>query len=186
LSIQEIRSPLAFDIVLLIIVFPIISIAEMLSLASASISVPSRTLPTLHLISYLSILVLMMLDLDKFKDFNDTYGHVEGNQVLSLLGQVIKRCLRDTDSAYRYGGEEFMIMLPMTTCGEGMVTAQRIQTELRKEAFSPVLGQEVYMTISIGLSQYKSKEEMGAFVQRVDQLMYQAKKNGRNRICPES
>jgi diguanylate cyclase (GGDEF)-like protein/PAS domain S-box-containing protein len=129
-------------------------------------------------------LTLMMLDLDKFKDFNDTYGHVEGDQVLLRLGQVIKRCLRETDSAYRYGGEEFMIMLPMTTSEEGIITAKRIQTELMKEAFSPVLGKEVYMTVSIGLAQYKLKEEMKAFVQRIDQLMYQAKKNGRDRICP--
>jgi diguanylate cyclase (GGDEF)-like protein/PAS domain S-box-containing protein len=131
-------------------------------------------------------LALLMLDLDKFKDFNDTYGHIEGDQVLSRIGQVVKRCLRETDSAYRYGGEEFTIMLPMTTSEEGIVIAKRIQTELRKEAFFPVLGQEVYMTVSIGLAQYKPKEEMKAFVQQVDQLMYQAKKNGRDRICPES
>jgi len=127
-----------------------------------------------------------MLDLDNFKTFNDTYGHVEGDNVLSRLGQVVKRCLRETDSAYRYGGEEFMIMLPMTTSEDGIVTAKRIQTELRKEAFSPALGQEVYMTVSIGLAQYKPKEEMKAFVHQVDQLMYQAKKNGRDRICSES
>ena len=131
-------------------------------------------------------LALLMLDLDKFKDFNDTYGHVEGDQVLLRLGQVVKRCLRETDSAYRYGGEEFMIMLPMTTSEEGIITAKRIQTELRKEAFSPMLGQEVYVTVSIGLAQYKPKEEMKAFVNRVDQLMYHAKKNGRDRISPES
>jgi diguanylate cyclase (GGDEF)-like protein/PAS domain S-box-containing protein len=131
-------------------------------------------------------LTLMMLDLDKFKDFNDTYGHVEGNQVLLRLGQAIKRCLRDTDSAYRYGGEEFMIMLPMTTSEEGIVTAKRIQTELKKEAFSPRLDEIIYMTVSIGLAQYKPKEEMKAFVQKVDHLMYQAKKNGRDRICFES
>jgi diguanylate cyclase (GGDEF)-like protein/PAS domain S-box-containing protein len=130
-------------------------------------------------------LTLLMLDLDKFKDFNDIYGHVEGDDVLLRLGQVIKRCLRETDSAYRYGGEEFTIMLPMTTSEEGIVTAKRIQTELRKEAFSPVLGQEVYITVSIGLAQYKPKEEMKAFVNRVDRLMYQAKKEGRDRICPE-
>ena len=129
---------------------------------------------------------LLMLDIDNFKTFNDTYGHVEGDYALSRLGQVVKRCLRETDSAYRYGGEEFMIMLPMTTSEEGIVTAKRIQTKLRKETFSPVLGQEVYMTVSIGLAQYKPKEEMKEFVQRVDQLMYQAKKNGRDRICPES
>ena len=131
-------------------------------------------------------LTLLLLDLDKFKEFNDTYGHVEGDYVLSRLGQVVKRCLRETDSAYRYGGEEFTIILPMTTNEEGMVTAQRIQTELRKESFSPALDQKVYMTVSIGLTQYKPKEEMKTFVQRVDQLMYQAKKNGRDRICPES
>jgi diguanylate cyclase (GGDEF)-like protein len=131
-------------------------------------------------------LTLLMLDIDNFKTFNDTYGHVEGDYVLSRLGQVIKRCLRETDSAYRYGGEEFTILLPMTTSEEGIVTAKRIQKELRREAFSPVLGQEVYMTVSIGLAQYKPKEEIKTFVHRVDQLMYQAKKNGRDRICPES
>jgi diguanylate cyclase (GGDEF)-like protein/PAS domain S-box-containing protein len=131
-------------------------------------------------------LTLLMLDLDKFKAFNDTYGHVEGDYVLSRLGQVVKRYLRETDSAYRYGGEEFTIILPMTTSEEGIVIAKRIQTELRKEAFSPVLGQEVYMTVSIGLAQYKPKEEIRAFVNRVDRLMYQAKNDGRDRICPES
>ena len=131
-------------------------------------------------------LTLLLLDLDKFKNFNDKYGHVQGDYVLLLLGHVIKRSLREIDSAYRYGGEEFTIMLPMTSSEEGIVTAKRIQTELRKENFSLALGQEVYMTVSIGLAQYKPKEEMKAFVHRVDQLMYQAKKNGRDRICPES
>ena len=130
-------------------------------------------------------LTLFLMDLDKFKAFNDAYGHVEGDYVLSRLGQVIKRCLRETDSAYRYGGEEFTIMLPMTTSEEGIVTAKRIQTELRKEAFSPVLGQEVYLTISIGLAQYKPMEEMKTFVHRVDQLMYKGKKNGKGRICSD-
>jgi diguanylate cyclase (GGDEF)-like protein len=74
----------------------------------------------------------------------------------------------------------------MTTSEEGIITAKRIQTELRKEAFSPMLGQEVYVTVSIGLAQYKPKEEIRTFVNRVDQLMYQAKRNGRDRICPES
>ena len=131
-------------------------------------------------------LTLLLLDLDNFKAFNDAYGHVEGDQVLSRLGQVVKRCLRETDSAYRYGGEEFTILLPMTTSGEGVVTAERIRTEFKKEAFSPVSGQEVHMTMSIGLGQYKTKEEMKAFVHRVDQWMYQGKKDGKDRVCRES
>jgi two-component system cell cycle response regulator len=128
-------------------------------------------------------LTLLLLDLDNFKTFNDTYGHVEGDHVLSRLGQVVKRCLRETDSAYRYGGEEFTIILPMTMSDEGIVTAERIQKELKKEAFSPVLGQEFYMTVSIGVAQFKPKEEIRSFVNRVDQLMYQAKRNGRDGIC---
>ncbi|MGB5217656.1 MAG: PAS domain S-box protein [Smithella sp.] len=134
---------------------------------------------------YKQPLTLLLLDLDKFKEFNDTYGHVEGDIVLSRLGQVIKGCLRETDSAYRYGGEEFTIILPTTTCQEGVVTAQRIQTELRKEAFTPVESQKIHVTVSIGVAQYNQKEEMRAFVHRVDQFMYQAKNSGRNRICSE-
>ncbi len=131
-------------------------------------------------------LTLLLLDLDNFKAFNDAYGHVEGDQVLSQLGQVIKRCLRETDFAYRYGGEEFTVLLPMTTSTDGAVTAERIRTEIKKETFSPAPGQDVHVTVSIGLAQYKTKEEMKAFVHRVDQLMYQGKKNGKDRACSES
>lgn len=131
-------------------------------------------------------LTLLLMDIDKFKEFNDSYGHVEGDNALSRLGQVIKRCLRENDSAYRYGGEEFTIMLPMTSSDEGIVTARRIQAELKKETFSPVAGQEVYMTVSIGISQYKPKEEIKAFVHRVDQLMYKVKKDKRGGICSDN
>ena len=131
-------------------------------------------------------LTLLLLDLDNFKAFNDTYGHVEGDQVLQRLGQVVKRCLRETDFAYRYGGEEFTILLPMTTSVEGVVTAERIRTEFKKETFSPASGQEVHVTVSTGLAQYKPQEEMKVFVHRVDQLMYQGKKSGKDRVCSES
>jgi two-component system cell cycle response regulator len=121
-----------------------------------------------------------------FKRFNDTYGHVEGDQVLFRLGQVVKRCLRETDFAYRYGGEEFTVILPMTTSADGANTAERIRTEFKKETFSPVPGQDVHVTVSIGLAQYKLQEEMKAFVHRVDQFMYQGKRNGKDRVCCES
>ena len=130
-------------------------------------------------------LTLLLLDLDDFKQFNDTYGHIEGDQVLSRFGQVIKRCLRQTDSAYRYGGEEFTILMPMTTSKNGAVTAERIGAEFKKENFSPLTGKNIYLTMSIGLAQYKSQEDMKSFVHRVDQLMYKAKKNGKDRVCSE-
>jgi len=130
-------------------------------------------------------LTLLLLDLDDFKRFNDAYGHVEGDQVLFRLGQMVKRCLRETDFAYRYGGEEFTIILPMTTSADGTVTAERIRTEIKKELFSPAPGQDVHVTVSIGLAQYRPQEDMKAFVNRVDQLMYQGKKNGKDRVCSE-
>jgi len=130
-------------------------------------------------------LTLLLLDLDNFKAFNDAFGHVEGDQVLWRLGQVIKRCLRETDFAYRYGGEEFTILLPMTTSADGVVIAERIRAEFKKEHFFPEPDKEIHMTVSIGLAQYKAKEEMKAFVHRVDQWMYLGKKNGRDRVCSE-
>ena len=131
-------------------------------------------------------LTLLLLDLDKFKDFNDTFGHIEGDHVLERLGLVIKRCLRDSDSAYRYGGEEFTVMLPMTTSKEGFVTAERIKDELSREVFTPGPDREIFLTMSVGVAQYQLDEEMKLFVNRADQFMYRAKNEGRNRICCEA
>lgn len=131
-------------------------------------------------------LTLMLLDLDDFKRFNDTYGHVEGDQVLWRLGQVIKRCLRQTDSGYRYGGEEFTLLLPMTTCANGTITAERLRSEFKKEIFTPLSGVGVHMTLSVGVGQYKQDEELNDFVHRVDQLMYRVKKSGKDRVCAEA
>jgi len=130
-------------------------------------------------------LTLLLLDIDDFKVFNDTYGHIEGDQVLVRLGRVIKECLRKEDSAYRYGGEEFTIILPMTTQEEGVVTAERIRAELKKENFSPLPDQKINLTVSIGLAQYKKKEDIKAFVSRVDHFMYRGKKSGKDKICFE-
>lgn len=130
-------------------------------------------------------LTLLMLDIDNFKEFNDAYGHVEGDQVLLRLGQVIKRCLRETDFAYRYGGEEFTVLLPMTTSAYGADAAERIRSEFKKETFSPAPSQDIHVTVSIGVAQYQHQEELKAFVHRVDQLMYQGKRSGKDRVCSE-
>jgi diguanylate cyclase (GGDEF)-like protein len=77
-------------------------------------------------------LTLLLLDLDDFKQFNGAYGHIEGNQVLMRLGQVVKRRQRQTDSTYRYGGEEFTILLPETTDRGCVMTVERIRVEFKK------------------------------------------------------
>jgi diguanylate cyclase (GGDEF)-like protein len=74
----------------------------------------------------------------------------------------------------------------MTTSVNGIVIAERIRTEFNNETFSPEPGQDIHLTLSVGIAQYKSQEDMKAFVSRVDQLMYQAKKNGKDRVCSQA
>jgi len=131
-------------------------------------------------------LTILLFDIDNFKEYNDTYGHIEGNEVITRIGYIVKRCLRETDSAYRYGGEEFTVILPMTSSSDAVITAERIRTEFKKENFSPVAGEYAHLTVSIGVAQHKPQEDMKAFVQRADRLMYQGKKSGKDVVCCES
>ena len=128
-------------------------------------------------------LSLLLLDIDKFKDYNDNYGHLEGDQVLIRLGQVIRSCLRKMDSAYRYGGEEFTVILPETEGDEAATVAERIRSAVEVERFTPVRnGDPVTISISIGVTEYNRPEEVALFVQRADKAMYQSKQAGRNRV----
>ena len=127
-------------------------------------------------------LALLLLDLDHFKDYNDTYGHLEGDKVLVRFSQIIKSCLRANDTAYRYGGEEFTVILPETGGGEAGLVAQRIRAALEAERFAPINGKEVKITISIGVTEYQPKEELSSFIQRADRAMYRSKQKGRNLV----
>jgi len=127
-------------------------------------------------------LALLLLDLDHFKDYNDTYGHLEGDKVLVRFSQIIKTCLRANDTAYRYGGEEFTVILPETGGDEAGLVAQRIRAALETERFSPINGKGVKITISIGVTEYQTKEELSTFIQRADRAMYRSKQKGRNLV----
>jgi diguanylate cyclase (GGDEF)-like protein len=127
-------------------------------------------------------LALLLLDIDNFKTYNDTYGHLEGDKVLVRLGQIIKSCLRTMDCAYRYGGEEFTIILPETTGEEAKNVAHRIKSSVEIESFFPEGGNVVNITISIGVTEYFKKEQLATFIQRADQAMYNSKAKGRNAI----
>jgi diguanylate cyclase (GGDEF)-like protein len=127
-------------------------------------------------------LSLLLLDIDNFKDYNDNHGHLEGDKVLVRFSQIIKSCLRINDSAYRYGGEEFTVILPETTGDEAKTVAQRIRSSLEAEKFIPAPGKAARITISIGVTQYYPKEELSTFIRRADKAMYISKQNGRNRV----
>jgi len=127
-------------------------------------------------------LTLMLLDIDRFKDYNDTYGHLRGDQVLARIGEIIQLCLRSADSAYRYGGEEFTVLLPETTAREGFAVAERIRDAVASEAFIPVEGKTCHVTTSIGLTEHLPSESEQAFIQRADAAMYRSKEMGRNSV----
>jgi len=127
-------------------------------------------------------LALLLLDIDHFKVYNDTYGHLEGDKVLVRFGDLIKSCLRTMDSAYRYGGEEFTVILPETTGQEAVNVAERIRSVTETEKMSPQGGKTVTVTVSAGVTQYLKEEKLSVFIQRADNAMYNSKENGRNRV----
>jgi len=127
-------------------------------------------------------IALLLLDIDNFKLYNDAHGHIEGDRVLVRLGQIIKSCLRTIDSAYRYGGEEFTVILPETSGQEGITAAQRIRTAIESAKFHSEPDKTFRITISIGVTEYIKNEEVTQFVKRADKAMYMSKKQGRNRV----
>jgi two-component system, cell cycle response regulator len=132
---------------------------------------------------YQHTLSLLLLDIDQFKEYNDSFGHLEGDKVLVRLGQVIRSCLRKMDSAYRYGGEEFTVILPETEGEEAATVAERIRSAVENEKFYPEdCVQAVSISISVGVTEYSPNEDTAVFVQRADKAMYLSKQSGRNRV----
>lgn len=127
-------------------------------------------------------LSLLFLDIDHFKKFNDAYGHLEGDKVLIKIGEIIMSCLRGLDTAYRYGGEEFTIILPETIGTEAGTVGNRIRSAIEEEKFSPEDSGSVTVTISIGATQFDPSEEMSSLIQRADKAMYMSKQKGRNQV----
>jgi len=128
-------------------------------------------------------LAVLMLDIDDFKKYNDTYGHLEGDKVLVRFAEIIKDCLRQSDTAYRYGGEEFSVILPVTTGEQGVNAAERVRTMLRTEVFKPRSGSKIRVTVSIGAAEYLKDEDIMVFLRRADQNLYKAKAAGKDQVC---
>jgi diguanylate cyclase (GGDEF)-like protein len=125
---------------------------------------------------------LLMLDIDRFKPLNDTYGHHIGDRVLRRVAQVLTQDMRDIDTVARYGGEEFVIILPDTTEDEAYSVAQRIRAAVEVEPFR-VDDRSEQITISIGLAVFGKDASMGKqLVQRADAALYVAKGQGRNKV----
>ncbi len=125
-------------------------------------------------------LTISMLDIDFFKKINDTHGHAVGDEVLRSLAGKLRQQIRHPDSIGRYGGEEFLIVLPHSTVASAVEQAQRLCEQVRSLSI-PVGDQTLSVTISLGIAQYKvQKEDWQAFLSRADRALYQAKNNGRD------
>lgn len=127
-------------------------------------------------------LSLLIMDVDDFKRYNDSYGHPEGDKVLCRLAEIIRRFARETDSACRYGGEEFVVILPGATVINAELVAERVRQAFREFVFCPRDGENVCVTVSIGIAQLAPDESADAFVKRADGALYQAKRNGKDKI----
>ena len=125
-------------------------------------------------------LSISMLDIDHFKNINDTYGHTVGDEVLRSLAGELRQHIRHPDTIGRYGGEEFLVILPHSTSKAAIEQAERLCRHVRSLLIKSG-EQEISLTISIGVAQYKiQKEDWQTFLSRADAALYQAKNNGRD------
>jgi diguanylate cyclase (GGDEF)-like protein len=135
-------------------------------------------------------LTIMMIDVDHFKNINDTFGHPCGDRVLTRLGQEVMNSVRDTDLVARYGGEEIMVIAPNTALGEITILAERIREVVEKVVLTPLavkpdLPSTLRLTVSIGVATLdQSIQSVEALVHRADEALYHAKDSGRNRVSP--
>jgi diguanylate cyclase len=133
-------------------------------------------------------LSLMLTDIDHFKTYNDSFGHLTGDQVLRLVAMSVKHNVKGKDTAARYGGEEFAVILPNTTLRAAVTVAEHIRRavmakELMKRSTGENLGR---MTISIGVATLRKADSGQSLIERADMCLYAAKRHGRNRVICET
>ena len=129
---------------------------------------------------YKTPISISMIDIDHFKRINDSYGHTVGDQVLFNLANILQESVRDPDTVGRYGGEEFLVVLPNTHLQEAVEQAARLCKRIREADVN--VGEVIHLTVSIGVAEYKHGEESWQkFLSRADMALYEAKNDGRDR-----
>src|SRR5262249_49779940 len=131
---------------------------------------------------------ILILDIDFFKAINDTYGHSAGDEVLKEFSRRLKKAVRGIDLACRYGGEEFVVVMPDTRIAVATAVAERPAPRLAPEPFPINQGtRTVQATISVGIAAMRSAEDMpSTIIKRADQALYRAKREGRNRVAADA
>ena len=133
---------------------------------------------------YGGLLSLLMMDIDRFKLINDTYGHQTGDVVLQSIGEMCREALREVDQVGRIGGEEFAVLLPETDAAQALEVADRLRLMAAQRGVFLDNGQRLLFSISLGVTTLTSgKATIDTLLGQADQAMYQAKRSGRNRVC---
>ena len=127
-------------------------------------------------------LSLLMLDLDHFKAINDGFGHLVGDEVLKAVVGEIKNCIRQTDICFRYGGEEFVVLLNSANIANARLIAERIRMSVDALCLQTENG-PLQATISCGLAILQDEDDARALVNKADKALYKAKQTGRNKVC---
>ena len=131
---------------------------------------------------YKESLSLIMLDIDHFKKVNDQYGHLVGDDVLEKVATLIRDNIRSTDMVGRYGGEEFLIILPQTDLYAARIVAERIRSIIEMTKMKDFVGNTFSITVSQGISSCEPGDDVYSLISRADEALYRAKENGRNRV----
>jgi diguanylate cyclase (GGDEF)-like protein len=127
-------------------------------------------------------MTVLMIDLDDFKKLNDVHGHVQGDHALRAIAEVLRKTLRKSDTICRYGGEEFLVVLPETTAEEASILAARLFTAAEAR------GREMQLpiTVSIGQASIRAEDTVESLLQRADKALYASKSQGRNRFSVDA
>lgn len=128
-------------------------------------------------------LTAFMVDIDHFKQVNDTYGHLAGDKVLISVAQSLMASLRPSDMPVRYGGEEFTVFLPGTSIENAKMIAERVRKNVEKQEITFPTGETIRVTVSIGIAERMAGDSVPALIERADQALYFAKSQGRNQSC---
>lgn len=136
----------------------------------------------IHVQRYGERLSVAMLDIDHFKQVNDTRGHRTGDRVLSEVARVLQRSIRQTDYVGRYGGEEFLIILPSTDASGAAVMGERIRTSIEGTPMTDPASGAFPLTVSVGVAEYTAPDNEDLLISRADTALYRAKSVGRNRV----